>query len=334
MKISKRDYYIGIMVSFRPSLRHQIPNIFQLLLLLIGAIIVLYYAFVQKQFPMLGLLVCGFWILILGSFAIGSLRKLRSTYISLDEQYFRTRIGDDLINLEWNDIVMVRRVKDFVEFATNSNRHIIPLKYLDAHKVWTVIQEFAPTAVLDSDAYLRVHSYQQEISEFKSLLQDENIALKGGYPRSTKIGRWLLFIFMFSSSITLFFNDNIWLLSLICFGPMLLIFAALAFQSLRTLEITAKTVCVHNGIWKRTIQWEGIERIKADYLYERFIFYGNDKTIIAPGLKVWIEKNKKLDLMIRAKIWKHQIEIEDNNGHQPAFLLSNPPLSDTNLKPI
>lgn len=317
---------LEIMVSFHPSLRLQAPKVIQLLLL-VGLLLYLGVMFLQEAITSSLLIVCGFWIVFFSGLAILSLYRLRNIEVSLDEQDFYARIGKESIRIKWQDILFVRLVGNFLELATNTNRYVISLNYLDTESIWTQIRKDAPESAFRKDAYLHVPTFQETIADYEILLQDDKICFHAGYSRSAKLGYWLLFLGILLPSVMLLSDNNIWLFSTICFIPFTLLTGALALRSIQTLQVTAQKVIVSNGFKKSELHWHQIERIKAELLYERFIFYGDSKRLVAPGLKVWGQDNEMLVKMIYAQIWKHQIEIEDQNHRQLSFLLNSLPVS-------
>ena len=199
--------------------------------------------------------------------------------------------------------------------------------HLDTESIWNQTRKYAPESAFREDAYLHVPTFQKTITDYEALLQDEKAIFHVGYSRSAKFGYWLLFLGLLLPSVMLLFNNSVWFVSIICFMPFTFITAAFALRSIQTLEVTVHKVVVSNGFKKSELNWHQIDRIKADLLYERFIFYGNNKRLVAPGLKVWGQDNEVLVKMIYAQIWKHKIEIEDRNHQQPSFLLNSLPVS-------
>lgn len=255
--------------------------------------------------------------------AILSLYRLRNIEVSLGEQDFYAQIGKESIRIGWQDILFVRLIEDFLELTTNMNRHVISLNHLDTEAIWEQICNHAPESAFKKDAYLRVPIFQETIADYEALLQDEKTIFHVGYSRSAKFGYGLLFLGLLFPSVVLLFDKNVWLFSIICFMPFTLLIGAIALRRVQTLEVTAQKVVVSNGFKKSELHWHQIERIKAELLYERFIFYGDSKRLVAPGLRVWGQDNEMLVKMLYAQIWKHQIEIEDQNHRQPSFLLNS-----------
>ncbi len=204
---------------------------------------------------------------------------------------------------------------------------MLSLEHLDPAQIEENLRKFAPKSVFYKDAYLHVPAYQNAIANYQTLLQNETAHFQVGYSRSSKLGYWFFFLVMGSSFTLLFFDENVRFFSTICSVPFLIIAGGFALRSIQTLEVTTEKVIVNNGFRKSELQWNEVQKIRAEVLC--FIFYGNGKRLVAPGSKIWGKANEELYEMICAQIWQHQIKVEDQNHRRPFLLLNSVPTAST-----
>ncbi len=101
------------MLTFHPSYRSQAFRIIQIFIAT-GLLLVWGYIYFQDPLSFGGLFVCGFWLVFWGGSVVLSLRRLRKIRILMDDQSLQVNSGNEFVQIDWKDILFIRRVGDYL----------------------------------------------------------------------------------------------------------------------------------------------------------------------------------------------------------------------------
>lgn len=294
---------------FRPLRHFWLKRGIILLLALILGGLFLY----MIEMPTMGFVMClGPIILLVFSVTI---LPLLMTQLVIDSKYFKVRTPDHKFDLPWENIIVVRPMPtmkyDSLYFATDDNTFVVPLKFVDSHRVREIAKRFIPVSALEKDAYKNLDFYKNIPKEELegSSEEFENIAPLSE-PFRTSYSLWLKIVI--GSALIISAYLTIWSIieSRVSFSSFILgaIFLASLygiFKLSQRLQIDEDGITQKSWFGQRTAKWEDIYFLQHANIFvvDKLAVYDRHKKLIVSGPGIGDED--EFSRFISAQFTKH-----------------------------
>jgi hypothetical protein len=294
-------------------------------LLLVPAFVASVVYLVPEVHPMAQTVLWFFLIMwaAITAFALDTqLMPMWRTYMILDNHGLAGRADQQFYEIYWVEIIAANLFQDkqahpMLWLATRKYELPIPLKYLDAKRIWQFVQDRLNPDIIGSVAY---HKWLEQAGYFRELAQANTeligsvrVPLRTRRKTGTIVLGWFGLLFLSSCSILVGLCGSSPIVFLLAILPTIGM-GLLAFPS--TIEMDPEKVTRITPLFGRyQIRWDEIRKIEHSPGFEWLVFYGDNKHLPMTGPSGWATRSgQQVQAFLRAQVQQREIEVRSNPG--------------------
>lgn len=305
---------------FRRSRRYWIENISVILMLALLTGLAWWIGNTYPRILYLRVMAAIFTALMIAN----TLSELR-TRIEINPLGMKGRLNSQRFDFQWTEVQAVQMVtnrlnKPELQFGTQNDAFILPLKDFDADTVWQAIEHCVPATILAPDALLGLPWVKAQLAEQDALISGSSGVVSVAIRPLNRVIGWLsLSVITGLAAIAWWQGAFYW--AAIFLLPFALMALYLLYTVYARIEITPELVRLVMPLWPTyAMRWDDVTHVKEDQQENVLVLYGKHKRLPLPGQTYWHGKDRA---RFRLTLFAHlqRMEVPQSYSQRANFAL-------------